>query len=170
VSRSKSPAVRWLLCHRRCARTMSLLSSTATEVHPPIKGPQCGLRPESGRGTTLGCQEVRFCPKCRNTGTLRTVTETSRWTVALGAHRGSTTVRLLASQLGIVGCTLSSAGDATGLGGVAEFRRQFPSRPRFYRSRCAPSRSKCWERIGISPSLWSKFIFVVGAAPGSGAG
>jgi hypothetical protein len=39
--------------------------------------------------------------------------------VALGARRGPTTARLLASQLGIVGRTLSSAVDAAGLGGIA---------------------------------------------------
>jgi hypothetical protein len=41
--------------------------------------------------------------------------------VALGARRGPTTARLLASQLGIVGRTLSSAADAAGLGGIAGF-------------------------------------------------
>ena len=41
--------------------------------------------------------------------------------MALGARRGPTTARLLASQLGIVGRTLSSAADAAGLGGIAGF-------------------------------------------------
>jgi hypothetical protein len=70
----------------------------------------------------------------------------------LGARHGPTTTRLLA-QLGIVGRTLSSAADAAGLGGIAGFRRQFPSRPLVYRSKRAPSRSKCWERIRTSLKL-----------------
>jgi hypothetical protein len=58
----------------------------------------------------------------RNTGTLGTATEASRWRGALGcARRGPTTARLLASQLGIVGRTFSSAADAAGLGGIAGF-------------------------------------------------
>ncbi len=39
----------------------------------------------------------------------------------MGARRGPTTARLLASQLGIVGRTLSSAAVAAGLGGIAGF-------------------------------------------------
>jgi hypothetical protein len=39
----------------------------------------------------------------------------------LGARRGLTTARLLASQLGIVGRTFSWAADAAGLGGIAGF-------------------------------------------------
>jgi hypothetical protein len=46
--------------------------------------------------------------------------------VALGARRGPTTARLLASQLGIVGRTLSSAADAAGLGGIAGFCEAIP--------------------------------------------
>ena len=46
----------------------------------------------------------------------------------LGAW-GAFTARLLSSQLGIVGRTLSSAADVVGLGGMLVLR-QFPSRPR----------------------------------------
>jgi hypothetical protein len=41
--------------------------------------------------------------------------------VRLGARRGPSIARLLASQLGIVGRTFSSAADAAGLGGIAGF-------------------------------------------------
>ena len=41
--------------------------------------------------------------------------------MALGARRGPTTAWLLASQLGMVGRTLSSAAGAAGLGGIAGF-------------------------------------------------
>ena len=46
--------------------------------------------------------------------------------MALGARRGPTTARLSASQLGIVGRTLSSAADAAGLGGIAGFSEAIP--------------------------------------------
>ena len=39
----------------------------------------------------------------------------------MGARRGPTTAWLLASQLGMVGRTLSSAAGAAGLGGIAGF-------------------------------------------------
>ena len=86
-----------------------------------------------------------------------------------GARHGPTTARLLVSQPGIVGRTLSSAADAVGLGGIAGFnegnslqdrasigqgaRRHVPN---------APSRSKCWERIGTSPTQWLRLTFGVG--------
>jgi hypothetical protein len=57
----------------------------------------------------------------RNTGTLGTATEASRWGVRLGARRDPSIARLLASQLGIIGRTFSSAADAAGLGGIAGF-------------------------------------------------
>jgi hypothetical protein len=59
----------------------------------------------------------------RNTGTLGSVTEMAGGGVAgAGLARGGiTAARLLSSQPGIVGRTLSSAVDAAGLGGIAGF-------------------------------------------------
>ena len=66
-------------------------------------------------------------------GALGDGTDASRWggwsRVAAWARGGAFTARLLSSQLGIVGRTLSSAADVVGLGGMLVLR-QFPSRPR----------------------------------------
>ena len=144
-----------MLCHRRCARTLAIKHDKRRST--PIKVPQCGLRGESVRGTTPKAREDQILSKARrNTGTLRTVTEPCRW------RRGPTTARLLASQLGIVGRTLSSAADAAGLGGITGLGEGNPLQDRVYRSRRAPSRSKCWERSGRSPSQWLRLTFGVG--------
>jgi hypothetical protein len=84
----------------------------------------------------------------------------------LGARRGPTTARLSASQLGIVGRTLSSAADAAGLGGIAGFSEGNSLQDRASIGQGAPSRSRCWERIGTSPSQWLRLTFGVGEAPG----
>jgi hypothetical protein len=79
----------------------------------------------------------------------------------LGARRGPTTARLLASQLGIVGRTLSSAADAAGLGGIAGFSEGNSLQDRSSIGQGAPFRSNCWERIP-SPSQWLRSTFSVG--------
>ena len=46
--------------------------------------------------------------------------------LALGGRGSPTTGRLLSSQLEMVGCTLTSAAGAAGLGGIAGFNEAIP--------------------------------------------
>jgi hypothetical protein len=69
--------------------------------------------------------------------------------VALGAHRGPTTARLLASQLGIVGRTLSSA-DAAGLGGIAGFSEAIPFKTA---RRSVKARAVTFQMLGKNPHI-----------------
>src|SRR6267142_2857502 len=92
----------------------------------------------------------------RNTGTLRTATEACRWRGGLGrATRPYHCSVLLASQLGIVGRTLSSAADAAGLGGIAGFNEvnSFQERAPIGQGarRNVPNAGK---EFGTSPSQW----------------
>ncbi len=82
--------------------------------------------------------------------------------MALGARRGPTTARLLASQLGIVGRTLSSAADAAVLEGLLESAKAIPFKTARLSVKARAVTFQMLGRIGTSPSQWLRLTFGVG--------
>ena len=82
--------------------------------------------------------------------------------MALGARRGPTTARLLASQLGIVGRTLSSAADAAGLGGIAGFNEGNSLQDRAPIGQGARRHVPNAGKESAHPSQWLRLTFGVG--------
>ena len=82
--------------------------------------------------------------------------------MAPGARRGPTTARLLASQLGWSDVHSLRRRTRPALEGLLDLAKAIPFKSARLSVKRAPSRSKCWERIGTSPSQWLRLTFDVG--------
>jgi hypothetical protein len=152
-----------LLCHRRCARTKSCLYQATRDVQPTSKLGSAGRGVSLSEGLRQGARRsdfVQCSPQCWH---IEDCYSSLQVEGGLGGASRPYYCSVIGVAAGNVGRTLSSAADAAGLGGIAGFSEgQFPSRPLVNRSRRAPSRSKCWERIRTSPSQWLRLTFDVG--------